>query len=181
MPCEKHDELAAGKLSQQPFLALFESAILFKLFVIDVFSGSQFVTHLTGRALATLGLKGTPIDTQGFKSLLNIIDGTTKDSWDLFSALYQYNNQAKEQLQQLIDAYQQTSFKLQSLGSNEPQLYSISSRIAQMQPSVTAQVNHAFDSPSICFSKSHYLTGDRQSNGTSTKRCRCHLSLSWRA
>ena len=98
------------------------------------------MTHLTGRALATLELTGTPIDTQGFKSLLNIIDGTTKDSWDLFSALYQYNDQAKRQLEQLIDAYEQTSCKLQALGNNEQPLYTISSRVSQMAASVTAQV-----------------------------------------
>eukprot|EP00658_Telonema_sp_P-2_P067418 TRINITY_DN56331_c0_g1_i1.p1 TRINITY_DN56331_c0_g1~~TRINITY_DN56331_c0_g1_i1.p1 ORF type:complete len:787 (-),score=200.94 TRINITY_DN56331_c0_g1_i1:297-2657(-) len=114
MPCETHDELAAG---------------------------SQFVTHLTGRALSALELRATPIDTQGFKSLLCIVENTTKDSWDLFSALYQHNVEAKKQLQQLMSAFETVWHQLQS-PSDQPGggLHAISPRVAKMKASVTAQV-----------------------------------------
>ncbi len=51
MTCEQHDQLAAG---------------------------SQFVTHLTGRLLAKLKLQPSAIATQGFRSLLHLVDNTCK-------------------------------------------------------------------------------------------------------
>ena len=77
MSCEEHDALAAG---------------------------SQFVTHLTGRLLAKLDLKASPIATAGFKALLKLVDNTCSDSFDLFYALYAHNPNSSEQLQQFADA-----------------------------------------------------------------------------
>jgi len=51
MSCEQHDEYAAS---------------------------SQFVTHFTGRVLARLRLQSTPINTQGFESLLQLTENTCK-------------------------------------------------------------------------------------------------------
>jgi len=57
LSCERHDALAAA---------------------------SQFVTHLTGRLLSKLQLQPSPIATQGFKALLQLVDNTCRDSFDLF-------------------------------------------------------------------------------------------------
>jgi len=73
MSCEIHDEAAAG---------------------------SQFVTHFTGRLLANLNLRSTPINTKGFETLLDLVDNTCKDSFDLFQALYQCNPNSSAQLDQ---------------------------------------------------------------------------------
>ncbi len=61
-------------------------------------AGSQFVTHFTGRVLARLSLRTTPINTRGFDSLLQLVDNTCKDSFDLFFALYKFNPNSEAQL-----------------------------------------------------------------------------------
>ena len=52
---------------------------------------TQGITHLLGRILKDFGIQGSPIDTQGFKDLLNIVDQTCNDSWELFNDLQLYN------------------------------------------------------------------------------------------
>ncbi|CAK9046367.1 unnamed protein product [Durusdinium trenchii] len=64
----------------------------------EVSAGSQFVTHLTGRILERLSLRTTPINTKGFESLLQLVDNTCADSFDLFFALFKYNPNSAEQL-----------------------------------------------------------------------------------
>jgi len=56
---------------------------------------SQFITHLTGRILGNLDLEDTPINTNGYNSLLTLVDNTCNDSLDLFQGLYQYNDETK--------------------------------------------------------------------------------------
>ena len=56
---------------------------------------SQFITHLTGRILGNLELEETPINTNGYNSLLTLVDNTCNDSVDLFQGLYQYNDETK--------------------------------------------------------------------------------------
>lgn len=77
MTCEQHDEYAAN---------------------------SQFITHLTGRILWQQNLVPTPIDTKGFQTVLNLIENTAKDSFDLFYGLYYYNEYAGVQLQKIREA-----------------------------------------------------------------------------
>ena len=36
-------------------------------------------------------MKGTPIDTRGYQSLLNLVDNTTHDSFELYYGLFMYN------------------------------------------------------------------------------------------
>ena len=90
MTCEEHDALAAG---------------------------SQFVTHLTGRLLAKLDLKASPIATAGFKALLKLVDNTCSDSFDLFYALYAHNPNSSEQLQQFHDALKEVGQDLTTFNS----------------------------------------------------------------
>ena len=77
MSCEQHDEYAAN---------------------------SQFITHLTGRILGQQNLAPTPIDTKGFQTVLNLVENTCKDSFDLFFGLYFYNTHASSQLQNIREA-----------------------------------------------------------------------------
>uniref|UniRef100_A0A6B2KXB7 Prephenate dehydratase domain-containing protein n=1 Tax=Arcella intermedia TaxID=1963864 RepID=A0A6B2KXB7_9EUKA len=78
MSCEEHDRLA---------------------------SGTQFITHLTGRILSGLQLEGTQIDTVGFKTLLSLVKGTVRDSFDLFYGLYAHNEFSSQQLHLLEKAF----------------------------------------------------------------------------
>eukprot|EP00416_Gambierdiscus_australes_P009897 CAMPEP_0171122878 /NCGR_PEP_ID=MMETSP0766_2-20121228/105955_1 /TAXON_ID=439317 /ORGANISM="Gambierdiscus australes, Strain CAWD 149" /LENGTH=158 /DNA_ID=CAMNT_0011585733 /DNA_START=19 /DNA_END=495 /DNA_ORIENTATION=+ len=87
MTCELHDECAAG---------------------------SQFVTHFTGRVLDRLGLRSTPINTKGFESLLQLVDNTSRDSFDLFYALYKFNPNSAHQLQALEESIAKVSQDLRS-------------------------------------------------------------------
>jgi len=79
LSCKKHDEYAAN---------------------------SQFITHLVGRILGNneLNLKPTPIDTQGFQSILKLVRSTTTDSFDLFYGLYKYNKNSWETIVKLRDS-----------------------------------------------------------------------------
>ncbi|CAJ1378501.1 unnamed protein product [Effrenium voratum] len=85
MTCELHDETAAG---------------------------SQFVTHFTGRILERLSLRPTPINTKGFEGLLTLVENTTRDSFDLFFALYKFNPNSAEQLAAMEDAVKDVSAQL---------------------------------------------------------------------
>lgn len=57
---------------------------------------SQGVTHFVGRTLRQMGMKPTPIATQGYKSLMTIVDQTCNDPLQLFYDLQRYNPYAKE-------------------------------------------------------------------------------------
>ena len=64
MSCEEHDKHAAS---------------------------TQFITHTVGRILGGMRPQSTPIDTKGYQSLLNLVDNTTHDSFDLYYGLFMYN------------------------------------------------------------------------------------------
>jgi len=67
-------------------------------------ASSQFITHLTGRVLWQQNLAPTPIDTNGFKTVLKLVENTCSDSFDLFFGLYYYNKHATNQLQNIREA-----------------------------------------------------------------------------
>jgi len=52
---------------------------------------SQGITHYIGRVLSDLNLSPTIIDTLGYKKLMEIIEQTCNDSWQLFVDLQKYN------------------------------------------------------------------------------------------
>ena len=52
---------------------------------------TQGVTHYVGRVLADLGLASSPIGTVGYNKLLEIIQQTCNDPWQLFVDLQKYN------------------------------------------------------------------------------------------
>ena len=57
---------------------------------------SQGVTHFVGRVLHEMGMKPTPIATQGYKSLMTIVEQTCNDPVQLFYDLQRYNPYARE-------------------------------------------------------------------------------------
>ncbi|CAM8963348.1 unnamed protein product [Rhodiola kirilowii] len=62
---------------------------------------AQFLTHTVGRILHSLELKSTDIDTKGYESLLDLVENTSGDSFDLYYGLFMYNTNAMEQLERL--------------------------------------------------------------------------------
>ncbi|XP_010250266.1 PREDICTED: arogenate dehydrogenase 2, chloroplastic-like [Nelumbo nucifera] len=77
-------------------------------------AGSQFITHTIGRALSRFGLESTPINTKGYDTLLNLVENTEGDSFDLYYGLFMYNKNALEQLERLDMAFE--SLKKQLFG-----------------------------------------------------------------
>nr|GMC98365.1 arogenate dehydrogenase 1, chloroplastic-like isoform X1 [Ipomoea batatas]GME14273.1 arogenate dehydrogenase 1, chloroplastic-like isoform X1 [Ipomoea batatas] len=86
MTCEEHDKLAAR---------------------------SQFLTHTIGRILSEMDVEPTPLDTKGFQKLVEVKESTVKDSFDLFSGLFIHNRFARQQVQSLEEALEETKRKLQ--------------------------------------------------------------------
>eukprot|EP01023_Acetabularia_acetabulum_P026772 TRINITY_DN25376_c0_g1_i1.p1 TRINITY_DN25376_c0_g1~~TRINITY_DN25376_c0_g1_i1.p1 ORF type:complete len:429 (-),score=44.36 TRINITY_DN25376_c0_g1_i1:1122-2339(-) len=78
MTCERHDLLAAS---------------------------TQFITHTVGRVLGAMELDSTEINTQGFDSLLQLVNNTTNDSFDLYYGLFMYNSKATEELEKMETAF----------------------------------------------------------------------------
>ncbi|MBA0868597.1 hypothetical protein Goshw_016027 [Gossypium schwendimanii] len=78
MSCQEHDKLAAG---------------------------SQFMTHTVGRVLDMLGLESTPINTKGYETLLDLVENTCRDSFDLYYGLFLYNKSALEMVERLDLAF----------------------------------------------------------------------------
>jgi arogenate dehydrogenase (NADP+) len=86
----------------------------------DTFAAnSQFITHLMGRILGSQGLEHTPIDTSGFQSVLNLVDITTADSFDLFYGLYKYNQNSMATIVQLRSAMDDVVQRLKSRETEE--------------------------------------------------------------
>ena len=81
MSCEEHDEYTAK---------------------------SQFLTHFTGRLLNNLDLTQTPINTNGYSKLLDIIDNTCNDSEDLFLGIFKYNRKSKKWLEKYKESLVKT-------------------------------------------------------------------------
>ncbi|XWS70757.1 hypothetical protein CRYUN_Cryun03dG0076300 [Craigia yunnanensis] len=69
-------------------------------------AGSQFITHTMGRVLEKLILESTPINTKGYETLLNLVENTAGDSFDLYYGLFMYNVNAMEQLEKLDLAFE---------------------------------------------------------------------------
>ena len=125
MPPKKHDELS---------------------------SRSQLITHFVGRVLNELNLKETEIDTDGFKSLLKIINNTCNDSKDLFLGLSNKNKNTKK----LINDVKFAISKIESeMFGIEPITFSATSimlnKITEMQKNNIPVINSAIGVPSWDF------------------------------
>ncbi|KAF2301412.1 hypothetical protein GH714_023909 [Hevea brasiliensis] len=78
-------------------------------------AGSQFVTHTMGRVLEKFGLESSPINTKGYETLLDLVENTAGDSFELYYGLFMYNQNAMEQLERLDMAFE--AIKRNCLGS----------------------------------------------------------------
>lgn len=75
-------------------------------------AGSQFLTHTTGRILSALNPISTPINTTGYSKLLQVVEQTQRDSWELYQGLYKYNARSQEQLEKFAAVFDQLRNKL---------------------------------------------------------------------
>lgn len=69
-------------------------------------AGSQFVTHTMGRLLEKFRLESSSINTKGYETLLNLVENTAGDSFELYYGLFMYNKNAMEQLERLDMAFE---------------------------------------------------------------------------
>lgn len=76
-------------------------------------ANTQGVTHFLGRMLKEFGIRKTSIDTQGFKDLIDLVDQTCHDSWELYYDLQRYNPYTDEMIRNLVDAVDALNNKLQ--------------------------------------------------------------------
>ncbi|XVE71529.1 hypothetical protein DITRI_Ditri10aG0158000 [Diplodiscus trichospermus] len=98
-------------------------------------AGSQFITHTMGRVLEKLRLESTPVNTKGYETLLNLVENTAGDSFDLYYGLFMYNVNAMEQLERLDLAFESLKkqlfgrlhgfFQRQMVGNKEKKLESL--------------------------------------------------------
>ena len=68
-------------------------------------ANSQGLTHFIGRLLSAYGLKSTTIDSLGTKKLLEVIEQTSNDPWQLFTNLQHFNPYTKRMRLKLGDIY----------------------------------------------------------------------------
>lgn len=78
-------------------------------------ANSQFLTHFIGRLLELLNCQPSEVDTDGYKSLLDIKNNTTNDSWDLFFALAKYNSESLETIKKIKTQFQILEDKLETI------------------------------------------------------------------
>lgn len=75
-------------------------------------AGSQGLTHFIGRLLESYGLRQTKIDSLGTEKLLEVMDQTCHDTWQLFENLQHYNPYTKSMRVKLGQKYDQLYSKL---------------------------------------------------------------------
>ncbi|MBN4080935.1 prephenate dehydrogenase/arogenate dehydrogenase family protein [Caldithrix abyssi] len=76
---------------------------------------TQGVTHFLGRMLKELGIRKTSIDTQGFRDLLDLVDQTCNDTWELYTDLQSYNPYTKTMIENLKQATETLDNRLKDL------------------------------------------------------------------
>jgi prephenate dehydrogenase len=78
---------------------------------------TQGVTHFLGRMLKEFGIKKTSIDTQGFRDLLDLVDQTCNDTWELYTDLQLYNPYTKDIIKNLKKSTDTLDNRLKELQS----------------------------------------------------------------
>eukprot|EP00803_Ostreobium_quekettii_P007905 evm.model.scf_1401.2 EVM.evm.TU.scf_1401.2 scf_1401:21296-26103(-) len=106
MSCEEHDRKAAS---------------------------TQFITHTVGRVLGTMDLERTNLDTKGYQSLVDLVDNTAHDSFDLYYGLFMYNQNATSELDRLERAFQDVKRQLfdQLHGVLREELFQLRNNVVQ--------------------------------------------------
>ena len=80
---------------------------------------TQGVTHFLGRMLKEFGIKKTTLDTQGFRDLLNLVDQTCNDTWELYSDLQLYNPYTSEMIAELKKSINSIDTQLKDISNVE--------------------------------------------------------------
>jgi prephenate dehydrogenase len=73
---------------------------------------TQGITHYMGRVFADLGLKESKIATLGYKKILEIMEQTCNDPWQLFLDIQRYNPYTKEMRKDLHQSLERVFKKL---------------------------------------------------------------------
>ena len=76
---------------------------------------TQGVTHFLGRMLKEYGIRKTTIDTQGFRDLLDLVDQTCNDTWELYTDLQLYNPYTDDMIDKLKQATASLDNRLKEL------------------------------------------------------------------
>ena len=80
---------------------------------------TQGVTHFLGRMLKEFGIHKTQIDTQGFSDLLDLVDQTCNDTWELYSDLQLFNPYTSTMIKNLKSATDSLDNRLKELQNVE--------------------------------------------------------------
>ena len=78
---------------------------------------TQGVTHFLGRTLKEFGIQKTNIDTQGFSDLIDLVEQTCNDTWELYSDLQTYNPYTKEMINNLKNSVDVLEKQLKELNN----------------------------------------------------------------
>ena len=78
-------------------------------------SKTQGVTHFLGRMLKEYGISKTVIDTQGFRDLLDLVDQTCNDTWELYTDLQLYNPYTKDMIKNVKLAMESLDNRMEKL------------------------------------------------------------------
>ena len=74
---------------------------------------SQSITHFLGRALAAAKIDTNPaISTLGYQKLIDVMQQTCNDTWELFADMHHYNPYTATAIDKLITALHDTKQKL---------------------------------------------------------------------
>ena len=76
---------------------------------------TQGVTHFLGRMLKDYAIRNTSIDTQGFCDLLDLVDQTCNDTWELYTDLQLYNPYTEDMIDKLKLATESLDNRLKKL------------------------------------------------------------------
>ena len=71
------------------------------------------LTHFLGRSLSAFGAEKLPIDTEGYKRLMHILEVVENDTWQHFQDMHHYNPFAGEERGRFMDAMQHINEKLE--------------------------------------------------------------------
>jgi prephenate dehydrogenase len=70
------------------------------------------LTHFIGRSLSAFGAEQLPIDTEGYKRLMHILEVVENDTWQLFQDMHRYNPFAGEERTRFMTAMQHINERL---------------------------------------------------------------------
>ena len=74
---------------------------------------TQGVTHFIGRVLGDLDLQLHPLSTLGFRKMLEVIEQTCNDPWQLFVDLQKLNPYTEEMRKRLRDSFMRIVMELE--------------------------------------------------------------------